>query len=152
MVLFNIKHSNHSVMLRWVLWNNKLQNANKEKIRLCLWVAFNFNWFIISRNYIFKLSWLPQLWLLLQQGSEGYRSRASPSANHTPECKEVIFLFQTLAPVTKHILTPCSSNLADWSVALCLKLLCIPPAKDNSHVDFQNKGKGLGNKARWTKG
>lgn len=52
LALFIIKHRNHLVMLR----NNKLQNANKEKIIQCLWVAFNFNWFIISENYIFKLS------------------------------------------------------------------------------------------------
>lgn len=76
-LLFNIKHRNHPVMLRWVLWNNKLQNANKKKISLCLWVAFNFNWFIISGNCIFKLSWLPQLCLMLRWGNGGYRSRVS---------------------------------------------------------------------------
>lgn len=64
-----------------MLWNNKLQNANKEKISLCLWVSFNFNWFIISGNYIFKLSWLPQLCLLLCQGNEGYTLRACLSTN-----------------------------------------------------------------------
>lgn len=73
-LLFIIKHRNHSVMLRWVLWNNKLQNANKKKISLCLWMAFNFNWFIISGNCIFKLSWLPQLCLVVCLGNEGFRS------------------------------------------------------------------------------
>lgn len=29
------------------------KNANKEKISLCLRVAFDFNWCIISVNYIF---------------------------------------------------------------------------------------------------
>lgn len=77
----NIKQRNHSVMLRWLLWKNKLQNANKKQITLCLWVAFILNCFIISRNYIFKLSWLSQLCLVSRQGKEGYRSRPSLSLN-----------------------------------------------------------------------
>lgn len=68
MVPFNTKQKNQSVTLKWVLWNNELQNANKEEISLCLWVVFSFNWFIIYRNYIFKLRWLPQLCVVIHQG------------------------------------------------------------------------------------
>lgn len=50
-------------------------------------MAFNFNWFIISGNYIFKLSWLPQLCAVLHRGNQGYRSRVSLSANQTPVYK-----------------------------------------------------------------
>lgn len=49
-----LRHAKMSV------WNNKLQNANKGRISPYLQVVFNFNWFIIYGNCVFKLSLLPQ--------------------------------------------------------------------------------------------